>query len=481
MADIKTLQDKVDNLKTLIERDSITPVSLGTLLDYFIEVIAGIRSTLESSDSNILSQITDLSTELTAKATRLEEGYKSADEGLSARITTNANNIAANASTIATHTEEITDLTAECRNLDEAFHSADEGLQKSIDANKASIAANASTIATHTEEISNLTAECRALDEAYHSADEQLSARINTNAAGITDNAAKIAENANGIAAVRLTAAANKLDLARINIVNFHGITTLAHLENPQSEQDRQEAVGKILFLSDVGYFGSIEDPTLPIGWHEDDDWDGERYNEEVDGVKRLRLDTIFRLDNNLYRGSIDGGSPALVKYADINEVNAVSQSLESTNDTLRDLTDTVNQNFEQADKALRDALASLVPTGVTATAPTRLTLGNAEPNFVVAALEPEGVAQNFVFITDNRVAAVAPDGKLTLIAPGHAEIYVVPTLNTSLAKKVIVEVVEPTVMGVSIPNTSSGGEGEEGEAVDSEMRLLSDGAIRFN
>lgn len=463
MADINTLQEKVDNLKGLIERDSITPVSLGSLLDYFIQVILAIRTTLEYSDNNIITQIGDLSTELTAATRSLEEAYKSADEGLSKRIDTNATNIATNASNITSLNGRV--------NINST----------TIVSNTSKINDNAAKIATNTADIETLYNECRALDEAYHSADEQLSARINTNAAGITDNAAKIAENANGIAAVRLTAAANKSDLARINIVNFHGITTLAHLENPQSEQDRQEAVSKILFLSDVGYFGSIEDPTLPIGWHDDADWDGERYNTTTDGIKHPRLDTIFRLDNNLYRGSIDGGLPVLVKYADTNEVNAVSRSVESTNDTLRDLTDTVNQNFEDCDKALRDALASLVPTGVTASAPARLTLGNAEPNFVVAALEPEGVAQNFVFITDNRVAAVAPDGKLTLIAPGHAEIYVVPTLNTSLAKKVIVEVVEPTVMGVSIPNTSSGGEGEEGEAVDSEMRLLSDGAIRFN
>ncbi len=463
MADIKTLQDKVDNLKTLIERDSITPVSLGTLLDYFIEVIAGIRSTLESSDSNIISQITDLSTELTAKATRLEEGYKSADEGLSARITTNANNIAANAATIATHTEELSDLTAECRSLEEAFHSADEQLQKGIDANKASIAKNAADI---TNLSTDLTAATRSLEEGYKSADEVLQKGIDANAVSITSLSNTLTDEAATRQDTDTALAKRASALEATEILKFAGIYNIADFIADPRSQEAEAALEQVVFYADLHRFDVLAgwDDTTPV-FKARTEWDYGRYNQGV-GDAASPLSKWYQCSNRLYYGK----GKTLVND---------SARLDATISELETLGDTVDQNFEECDAALRKAMASLVPTGLTVGELPRLTLGNLEPVYLTAKLEPETVAQNIIYITDNQVVSVAPNGKITMIAPGHAEIHVIPTLNTALAKSVAVEVVEPTVMGVSIAATS-GDEGDE-EGATSEMRLLSDDTIRFN
>lgn len=96
----------------------------------------------------------------------------------------------------------------------------------------------------------------------------------------------------------------------------------------------------------------------------------------------------------------------------------------------------------------VRDAIValfeSLIPTGMTVLAPQRITQGNHEELFIKAFLAPEGVAENVVFISDNRSVAVAPDGRVTVLGRGISTVHIVPTLKTALAKSIQVEVVAP-------------------------------------
>lgn len=86
----------------------------------------------------------------------------------------------------------------------------------------------------------------------------------------------------------------------------------------------------------------------------------------------------------------------------------------------------------------------SLIPSGLTVTAPQRITKGNQAELFIKAHLAPEGVAENVVFISDNRSVAVAPDGRVTVLGLGISTVHIVPTLKTALAKSIQVEVVAP-------------------------------------
>ena len=80
----------------------------------------------------------------------------------------------------------------------------------------------------------------------------------------------------------------------------------------------------------------------------------------------------------------------------------------------------------------------------MTITAPQRITKGNQAELFIKAYLAPEGVAENVVFISDNRSVAVAPDGRVTVLGRGISTVHIVPTLKTALAKSIQVEVVAP-------------------------------------
>lgn len=111
---------------------------------------------------------------------------------------------------------------------------------------------------------------------------------------------------------------------------------------------------------------------------------------------------------------------------------------------TAADAANTAAKATDTARKAIVALFESLIPSGLTVTAPQRITQGNLAELFIKAHLTPEGVAENVVFISDNRSVSVAPDGRVTVLGRGISTVHIVPTLKTALAKSIPVEVVAP-------------------------------------
>lgn len=111
---------------------------------------------------------------------------------------------------------------------------------------------------------------------------------------------------------------------------------------------------------------------------------------------------------------------------------------------TAADAANTATKATDTAREAIVALFESLIPSGLTVTAPQRITQGNLAELFIKAHLTPEGVAENVVFISDNRSVSVAPDGRVTVLGRGISTVHIVPTLKTALAKSIPVEVVAP-------------------------------------
>lgn len=121
------------------------------------------------------------------------------------------------------------------------------------------------------------------------------------------------------------------------------------------------------------------------------------------------------------------------------------------------------------ANKATSDVLAAfagLIPSSLTVRYNERLTLGNIQPVYINAELQPEGTLKNVIFLSDNKSVTVNPDGRVQIVAKGRSVIHVIPTCNTAIAKTIAVTVEEPTMRLV---NTRS------------QMRFTQSGGIRLN
>lgn len=123
-------------------------------------------------------------------------------------------------------------------------------------------------------------------------------------------------------------------------------------------------------------------------------------------------------------------------------------------------------EEAQKATQAILHAFSSLIPSGMTVNAPSRITFGNISPNLRIdAALAPEGTAKNIIYIGDNKAVEVDTEGRLTVIGLGTSKIHVVPTLNTALARTVLIEVGRPTLRKVKTKS----------------LRLLGNGNFRLN
>lgn len=94
----------------------------------------------------------------------------------------------------------------------------------------------------------------------------------------------------------------------------------------------------------------------------------------------------------------------------------------------------------------IQEMLDRLIPTGLTVSAPTRLTLGNPKAS-VVAKLTPETALQNIIFISDDKAVEIdILTGQLLPVACGKSKVRIIPTTNVSLAKTLLIEVGEATL-----------------------------------
>lgn len=113
----------------------------------------------------------------------------------------------------------------------------------------------------------------------------------------------------------------------------------------------------------------------------------------------------------------------------------------------------------------IEDTLNRLIPTALEVDAPKRITWGNVTPISIKAILSPMMTFKNIIYISDNKAVLVGIDGKITPIAQGKSTVSIIPTLNTSLAKTIIIEVGEPQARLVNNRTT---------------LRLTSNGNIRL-
>lgn len=109
--------------------------------------------------------------------------------------------------------------------------------------------------------------------------------------------------------------------------------------------------------------------------------------------------------------------------------------------------------------------LLCLIPQDVEVSEVGTITLGVGDHK-ISAKLLPDGVAQNILLIGDNVVLRVDQQGKIYPLQEGKGTILVVPTLNTSLAKQISVEVQQGSTMLVTSDEES--------------FHLTSDGLIRI-
>lgn len=109
--------------------------------------------------------------------------------------------------------------------------------------------------------------------------------------------------------------------------------------------------------------------------------------------------------------------------------------------------------------------IGSLVPSALAVEAVPRLTVGNVQPVYIKATLTPDNCARNIIYISDGKAVTVSPDGRLSIVGVGRSTVQVIPTVNTSLAKVIQVEVGEPTLRLASRQS----------------LRLTSSGALRLN
>lgn len=159
-----------------------------------------------------------------------------------------------------------------------------------------------------------------------------------------------------------------------------------------------------------------------------------------------------------------------------VNNANTATESAKTATDNAVKATEyteaaTVDANkateeAQKATQAILHAFSSLIPSGMTVNAPSRITFGNISPNLRIdAALAPEGTAKNIIYIGDNKAVEVDTEGRLTVIGLGTSKIHVVPTLNTALARTVLIEVGRPTLRKVKTKS----------------LRLLGNGNFRLN
>lgn len=114
---------------------------------------------------------------------------------------------------------------------------------------------------------------------------------------------------------------------------------------------------------------------------------------------------------------------------------------------TAKQKTEEATEKALSATEAINSLRESLVPTGLTVSCVKRLTIGNRQSVFISAVLTPDTAPKNIIFISDNNAVGVgAADGRLSVIREGESTVYIVPTLNTSLAKAVTIEVGKPLV-----------------------------------
>lgn len=128
-------------------------------------------------------------------------------------------------------------------------------------------------------------------------------------------------------------------------------------------------------------------------------------------------------------------------------QATAAAQAAKAATDAAKTATAETVQATQAANEATEETLAKiavLVPSGLSVECLDRITIGNVMPVRIKAVLSPETAMKNLIYISDNRAVEVSTDGVLTPVSKGRSKVHVIPTMNTALARTLLIEVGEP-------------------------------------
>ena len=170
---------------------------------------------------------------------------------------------------------------------------------------------------------------------------------------------------------------------------------------------------------------------------------------------------------------SANAASQAAANAAEqVNIMSAKIAEVEAMEEDIQEATDAANEAAAAAEQAVEDVQEAIesqslgFPTSMTVDYPARLTYGNIEEVKIKAVLYPLATAlQNVIFMSDNKAVSVDPDGTIIINQPGRSRVHVIPTMKTSLAQTILINVEEPAMRLTDLTH----------------IRLLSGGTIRLS
>lgn len=155
-----------------------------------------------------------------------------------------------------------------------------------------------------------------------------------------------------------------------------------------------------------------------------------------------------------------------------VNQMAAIIEDVEGAIEDAKEAATAATEAAEAAQQAVLDVQAAIesqslgFPTSITVNYPARLTYGNIEEVKIKAVLYPTATAlQNVIFMSDNKAVSVDPDGTIIINQPGRSRVHVIPTMKTSLAQTILINVEEPAIRLADL----------------SHIRLLAGGSIRLS
>ena len=155
-----------------------------------------------------------------------------------------------------------------------------------------------------------------------------------------------------------------------------------------------------------------------------------------------------------------------------VNQMAEIIEDVEGAIEEAQEAAAAATEAAEAAQQAVLDVQAAIesqslgFPTSMTVEYPARITYGNQETVKVVATLYPLATAlQNVMFLSDNKAVSVYPDGSIHINQVGKSIVHVVPTMKTSLAQTILINVEEPAVRLVDMTH----------------VRLLANGNFRLS
>lgn len=121
--------------------------------------------------------------------------------------------------------------------------------------------------------------------------------------------------------------------------------------------------------------------------------------------------------------------------------VNA-STAINNANASATDARGTISRMEALSDAVVKDN--KVIPKVMSLVYPQRITYRNWILQRIIAALSPEDLGRNVLFLGDDKSIDVYPDGTFTVKEVGISRVHVIPTENTAIYKTIHIQVTEP-------------------------------------